>query len=162
MPTDTVYGSTWAGGTLLPDGNLIVLGVTDDGLWDATVRKVDVNGNTIWGQRVATVNNQIGLRPTKVVANSNGEIMVFGRRMTAISPFWGTYRNQFAFVLDASGNLQWARIYQLSDMFGNYANVPQADDIQPVVGGWMMTISKTDGIHAIRLDSNGAITQRTT
>lgn len=159
LPHDTIWGSTLAGGAMHPDGDIVSAGLTLDGLGDVVVWKVSKEGDLIWSKRFAALNKNVHLYPYEVAISANGEIIVMGDRQDN-TPF-DYQRNQFAFVLSSTGEILWARIYMLSDQLNDQLSFDFGHDINPTSTGWLLTLSKSDGIHAIDLDNNGAILSRT-
>ncbi len=129
------------------DGGYIVAGniyYSATGNSDIALIKMDANGNVQWAKAYEGGNAEW---PYFILHTSDGGYIVAGWTI----PIPGGYWDIIVFKTDASGNLQWAKIYRGMN-HDNVYSVQQSSD-----GGYIIAGSTFGGIFLIKTDANGNI-----
>ncbi|MBP6389977.1 MAG: hypothetical protein KA175_10380 [Flavobacteriales bacterium] len=145
----------WKSMAVRPDGGMV--GALEQGVdvGDVLAIRLDPQGQVLWTKRLATTNPLIHLHAHKVASTTDGGMLVFGyTRIYADATMTTYYPNYFAVKIDDVGTVEWARYYMkintpLSDR-REHSTIAAVD-----AGGYIMLLSRHDGLSAVRLDDNG-------
>ncbi len=133
------------------DGGYIMSGYTHDSIAYAFLIKTDANGNVIWAKTYGGIFNIMDV--SNVSQTSDGGYIVAGR----IEATTATMYDVFLIKTDASGNIQWAKVYGGTNWDGAFS-------VQQTLDGGYILAGYTNSFGAggydpflIKTDANGNI-----
>lgn len=131
------------------------------------VNKSDDTGQPVWRKRVVPTNPGFMLNICGVLRTQDGGVFAYGdlRHKSDIQPRF-KYINHFAIKLDATGEVEWARIYMLPDTdvtvpywadpgYYRHRSAMEYGAIELQGGGYCWLINSTARTNVVRLDASG-------
>ncbi len=149
IPLDSL-SIRWTHGYADAQGDIWGVAAVQDGSRDLIAMHLDPSGDPIWTKRYSKLNPWHGLYPMLVVPSASGGMLILGNHKAP------NHENFFGLELDANGDIVWGRLYM--EPVGSWDGTDFNPSVVALPGGdYQLILAVGDGVHAVRLGSDGSI-----